>query len=123
MHQATYLGLYSQCVDLISNGADVNFADEYGFTPLFVAARLGNEEITKLLCESGANVKHRNYQGKTAINMAEEKGFQNIVTILRNAGEITGEPSKHDHEKHPENEDEAIAEGKQISKSGNSLSW
>ena len=84
LHQATYHGLYSQCVDLISRGADVNFADEYGFTPLFVAARRGNEEITKLLCESGANVEHRNYQGKTAMNMAEETDFQNIIAILLN---------------------------------------
>ena len=65
-------------------GADVNFADEYGFTPLFVAARRGNEDITKLLLESGANVAHKNYQGKTAINMAQEKGFQNIVALLEN---------------------------------------
>ena len=84
LHQAIHHGLYSQCVDLISSGADVNFADEYGFTPLFVAARRGNEQITKLLCESGANVEHRNYQGKTAINMAEEKDFQNIIAILKN---------------------------------------
>ena len=63
---------------------DVNFADEYGFTPLLVAARRGNGEITKLLLESGANADHKNYQGKTAINMAQEKGFQNIVALLEN---------------------------------------
>ena len=54
LHWSTFFGKYAQCQDLLSAGADVNLPDEHGFTPLFVAARRGNFEISKLLLDSGA---------------------------------------------------------------------
>ena len=75
LHWSSFKGEHSKCFDLISRGADVNLPDEHGFSPLFVAARRGHLNIIQLLLESGADVHRRNYEGKTAINMAKEKKF------------------------------------------------
>ena len=78
LHWSSFKGEYSKCFDLISRGADVNLPDEHGFSPLFVAARRGHLDIIQLLLESGADVHRRNYEGKTAINMAKEKKFVQV---------------------------------------------
>ena len=81
LHWSSFKGEYSKCLDLISRGADVNLPDEHGFSPLFVAARLGHLDIVQLLLESGADVHRRNYEGKTAINMAKEKKFVQVKVL------------------------------------------
>jgi ankyrin repeat protein len=40
---------------LLQNGAKVNFRNEYGRTPLSLAAENGHEAVMKLLLENGAN--------------------------------------------------------------------
>ena len=81
LHWSSFKGEYSKCFDLISRGADVNLPDEHGFSPLFVAARRGHLDIVQLLLESGADVHRRNYEGKTAINMAKEKKFFQVKVL------------------------------------------
>ena len=41
---------------------DVNAKDEYGWTPLHVAALNGKTEIAELLLENRADINGRNYQ-------------------------------------------------------------
>ena len=69
--------------DLLSRGANVNIQDDHGYSALFVAARQGHFEIAKLLCQNGADLTSKNYIGRTAINMAEDKGFHHIVSMLK----------------------------------------
>ena len=41
-------------VMLMDKGADVNKADKYGWTPVFISCRKGNLELTRLLLSLGA---------------------------------------------------------------------
>ena len=43
---------------------------------------MGHYAIVKVLCENNANLKCTNYQGKTAMNQAEEKDFIQIISLL-----------------------------------------
>jgi hypothetical protein len=52
---------------LISQGIEVNKADEYGYTPLHLAVRLHNLEITKFLISNGANVNTWDNFGDTPL--------------------------------------------------------
>jgi len=47
---------YDICKKLLELGADVNFQDDTGMTPLHYAARKGLSEIAKLLIDNGANI-------------------------------------------------------------------
>ncbi len=55
-------------------------------TALHHAARRGNEEMVKFLLERGANQEIKNSMNKTALELAEEGGYENIVSILRHHG-------------------------------------
>ena len=56
-----------------------------GNTPLHVAALNGQTEIVKLLLEQpGLDTTLKNNEGKTAADLAQEKNFTEIITLLRN---------------------------------------
>ncbi|MCK6816700.1 ankyrin repeat domain-containing protein [Enterobacter kobei] len=55
---------YEEVVDLIKKGADVNFVNYKGFTPLSVAR---NVDVAKALVELGADVNFMNNEGETPI--------------------------------------------------------
>jgi ankyrin repeat protein len=52
---------------LINSGADVNFTDKKGNTPLMIACKKGDLSIAKLLIENGANPNIQNKYGETAL--------------------------------------------------------
>lgn len=70
---------------LINAGADVNGRCGSGLTPLMYAVLANQPKIVKELIKAGANVNARN-DGETALMIAEQKGYQEITTILINAG-------------------------------------
>ena len=51
-------------------------------TPLARAALYGNLEIVQLLKELGVNLEAKNNDGKTALDLAREEGYDDIVKIL-----------------------------------------
>ncbi|EIE00851.1 ankyrin repeat domain-containing protein [Leptospira licerasiae] len=60
---------------LLENGADPNFTQEGGFSPLHIAAsRHGNEQIVSLLIKKGADPDLKTEDGKTARDIAAERG-------------------------------------------------
>ncbi|XP_075262924.1 double zinc ribbon and ankyrin repeat-containing protein 1-like [Convolutriloba macropyga] len=75
-----------ECVNtLISHGIDVNRKlGTQGNTPLHEAILLGNsgESIVQALLGGGANSKRKNDKGKTPIELATEKGYERIITVL-----------------------------------------
>ncbi len=74
---------------LINRGADVNAkttAGTYpGFAPLHVAAYFGKTDLDtiRLLLEKGADVTVKNAAGKTPLQIAEEKGLDEVAALLK----------------------------------------
>ena len=56
---------FEEVVKLITAGANVNAADEFGYTALMYAAEFKGKEIAKLLVEQGADVNAVNKQGSS----------------------------------------------------------
>lgn len=72
---------------LIENGADVNVQSLYGYTYLANAVESNDIEMVKYLLKNGANYNLKNRKGgKTALIIAQEKGYNDIIIILKKAG-------------------------------------
>ncbi len=69
---------------LIDAGADVNYADNYGFTALMIAAEVGHTQIVEMLIEHGADVNYATNHGTTALELAADSGHidEDIVRVL-----------------------------------------
>lgn len=52
---------------LLEAGADPNFANKKGVTPISAAAHKGNTEIMRSLIDAGSNVNACNSSGSTAL--------------------------------------------------------
>lgn len=74
---------------LLSAGARsvINEKDNvYHYTPLHHAAEQGNKALVKVLLDNGADTKIKDDQGRTPLKIAEEKGYKEIVDLLRGRG-------------------------------------
>ena len=69
---------------LIELGADVNFQDEDGQTPLIIASARNQESFLELLIELGADLNLKNKEGEVALTQAIANGHSNITKILLN---------------------------------------
>ncbi|MBO1582565.1 ankyrin repeat domain-containing protein [Bacillus sp. XF8] len=67
---------------LIGQGADVNAVQSGGWTGLHEAVLLGDEEIVALLIENGADKSIKKNDGKTAYDIALEKGHQHLLHLV-----------------------------------------
>ena len=73
-------------------GMDVNtIGSTTGFTPLMMAAQLGNKALVEILLKAGAdvNIAHQvngQASGLNALKMAQNSGFTEIVDLLKSAG-------------------------------------
>ncbi len=67
---------------LLSQGADVNEIDEYGFRPLIQAAIMEKIEVAKLLLEYGADVDQQDGTGRTALHWAVENNDLPFCKLL-----------------------------------------
>jgi ankyrin repeat protein len=67
---------------LLALGADYNFADEKGRTPLMVTCRTNQFELTKLLLQSAPNINARDQEGSSALDEAIIHGTVKLVQAL-----------------------------------------
>lgn len=68
---------------LLANKADINFACRNGKTALIDAIREGRPETAKFLLEAGANADGKRFGfGETALMLAAERGFAEVVEML-----------------------------------------
>jgi len=74
---------------LLADGhVDINFQNNFGYTALIEAVALKDgsqlyQEIVKVLLDGGARKDLRDNTGKTALDYAHEKGYQEIVALLK----------------------------------------
>ncbi len=67
----------------LERGADVNFVDRNGGTPLHWAAARGLADIVELLLRYGADRTIADRDGDLPLNIAEEKNNHKLVNLLK----------------------------------------
>lgn len=81
LHQAVYKG-HSEIVRLLSTKADLKSVDDYGITPLFLAAQYGQFTCLKALTSAGADVDFQAADGATPLLIASQEGHEDCVVEL-----------------------------------------
>lgn len=71
---------------LLDAGAEVNAVDQYGGSPLQMAAGAGNTEVVKVLLKAGANPNMVDASGRCPLYEASLHGRARIVQALLQAG-------------------------------------
>ncbi len=67
---------------LIGSGANVNAQDNDNCTPLYIASAYENIQLINPLLLAAANRSLQSNKGVTASELAKEKGYNNIVTLI-----------------------------------------
>jgi ankyrin repeat protein len=67
---------------LLRHGADVNLAQQGGWTPLHQAAAHGAREIVRMLLDAGADRRAISADGRTPAQMAEAGKFPDVAATL-----------------------------------------
>ena len=82
--EAAYENADSQLVQhLLDARAEVNAQDVWGRTALMGAAHKNNIEVATLLVQAGADKNLLNKDGKSALNIAEQHGYQEMIRLLK----------------------------------------
>ena len=71
LHYACAKGNLDVAKFLVANGATVDSNALNGTTPLMMAVQSGNEDLVRFLLDNGADIRLRNTQGFSAIDIAE----------------------------------------------------
>ena len=76
---------------LIEKGADIEYCDPFGNTPLLNAAWVASRELVIHLLSIGANINHVNKDGQTAIEMVKSIGHNDyghdaVIEVLEAHG-------------------------------------
>ena len=67
---------------LLNRGADPNIAEADGRMPLFFAVFANDAQLCKIILESGADIRHRLRNGKSAVDVAHERKNADVIRIL-----------------------------------------
>ena len=71
------------------NEVDVGIADDFGRTPLSLAAGMGTEIVVRALLESGkAEVESKDKSGRTPLLWAAKNGHNTVVKLLLETGKV-----------------------------------
>ena len=72
----------SMVTALLAAGAPVNVPHQGGGTPLHTVAFTGNAQVARMLLDRGADPMLRTDDGKTAIDIARERGHADLARML-----------------------------------------
>lgn len=70
--------------ELHLNEEDINSTDDYGWSALMMAVCENAENSVKFLLGKGARTDISDKKGRTALSLAQQKGFRNIIDLLVN---------------------------------------
>uniref|UniRef100_A0A8D0GFX7 Ankyrin repeat and SOCS box containing 3 n=1 Tax=Sphenodon punctatus TaxID=8508 RepID=A0A8D0GFX7_SPHPU len=86
LHQASFQG-HSEIIKLLlEKGANKAFEDDFGITPLFIAAQYGKLESLRILISYGANVNCQAKDKATPLFIASQEGHHSCVELLLSKG-------------------------------------
>jgi ankyrin repeat protein len=83
LHYASSTGKLDVAQILVANGAKVNALSPSETTPLMMSVSSGNDHLIKFLLDNGADLRMRNHQGYSAIDIAELFGKDDIRDGLK----------------------------------------
>ena len=86
IHTATFFANHEAVKQHIAFGTDLNQKDQYGSTPLNIAATFGRPEIAKSLIDAGANMTLKNAEGSTPLHVAAFFCRTDIVKAMIDKG-------------------------------------
>ncbi len=92
IHAAVFEGDLPKVKQLVAGGVDINKHGKKKLTLLHLAAFQGNTrhiEMAKWLLANGANAGARDFEGKTPLDVASERGNTEIAEVIR-AGRTGG---------------------------------
>jgi ankyrin repeat protein len=86
LHEAVIVDNVKAIEQHIAAGSDLDEKDDYGSTPLIIAATFGKAEAAKALIEGGADLGMTNNDGSTALHVAAFLCHVEIVEALLKGG-------------------------------------
>ncbi|KAM6407204.1 ankyrin repeat and SOCS box protein 3 isoform 1-T3 [Pluvialis apricaria] len=86
LHQASFQGCTEMMKILMDKGASKECKDDFGITPLFVAAQYGKLESLSLLVSHGADVNCQAKDRATPLLIAAQEGHTECVELLLSKG-------------------------------------
>ncbi|XP_058429134.1 ankyrin repeat and SOCS box protein 3 isoform X1 [Marmota monax] len=86
LHQASFQENAEIIKLLLKKGANKECQDDFGITPLFVAAQYGKLESLNILISSGANVNCQALDKATPLFIAAQEGHTKCVELLLSSG-------------------------------------
>lgn len=92
--EATQENEHTEVLDLITQGAPVDYADEYGTTALMYAAGHGHLDCLEALIAAKANANKRTHAGNTALMQAVISGNAKCVHALIHAKALIDQTDK-----------------------------
>jgi hypothetical protein len=79
-------GRYKDVAAILSQGIPVDIRDEFGNTPLLIAAQNGHLKIVKMLLRSRAHINAQNHKGMSAMHFAFTFGYPELGAYLVSKG-------------------------------------
>lgn len=86
IHEAVFMGNTKAIQEHIAAGTDLDEKDQWGSTPLTIAATFNKTEAGKALIEGGADLNVKNNEGSTPLHVAAFFGRTELVEALLKAG-------------------------------------
>ena len=84
---AAYFGDAEVVQELVRLGLSINIQDNFGFSPLMYAVNNNKIKNVELFIKLGANIYLKTHDGKTALDLAKERGHKEIVKYLESLNE------------------------------------
>jgi len=90
LYQAAADGDIERVKSLLAGEAEIDTANEWGWTPLYVAVATGKSDVVEVLLDKGADPNQKSSRGQTALQLAMGSNQQGIVeSLVAHGADIT----------------------------------